>query len=324
MKKALFFLAMISIIGVSMLAAGGGKKIKLGVIQLRIDHPDHILLRKSFVEELEKKGYEVEATVFNANSDKYPVEYCSRAAAEARRMQDEGYDLIYCTATYHCMKDENLTVPVIDGVFISPIILGYAEERDGAKYCKGNATGSIFGYAFKDVVEMAKKIKPDAKKIGYVYNPASPISRPMAELEEEAKKVGLQVIGYPFADSKEGLQAIRKAADEVDISFGTNDMAVVGFEMEGLKLAGSTNHPMIVAIVPNVHHGAIAAIQWDWARAGVMCAEKADKIMNGTPANSIPITYPDQVEIGVNLKEANRLGLKIPQELIDKAVLKVE
>ena len=82
----------------------------------------------------------------------------------------------------------------------------------------------------------------------------------------------------------------------------------------GLAKALNKKFPMIVGVVPSLELGALAAIQSNWARAGEMCADKADRILKGTPANNIPITFPDKVNIGLNLKVAEKLGVTIPFE----------
>jgi len=299
------------------------EELKLGVIHLLASHPDHIQLRESFTSTLKTQGYDVEEVVFDANSTEYPDTYLKRVEAEAKRMEAAGVQMIHCTATFHGVKDANIKIPVIDSVCIAPVILGYAEKKaDGQIYYKpSNGTGSIFGYAFKDVVKFVKDSLPKAKTIAYVYAPESPISRPPSEIEEAAKEAGLKVVLCPFnAGPGNGIQAMEKAIEEADVAFGTNDMAVFGIEREMLDLAASKNLPVVVGVVSLINAGALAAIQGDWTRAGEMCAEKAIKILKqGTTPNSMPITFPDRVSIGINLQTAQKLGIEIPYEWIEAA-----
>ena len=83
--------------------------------------------------------------------------------------------------------------------------------------------------------------------------------------------------------------------------------------------AANNNFPVIVAIVPLINQGALAAIQSDWYRSGEMCADKAEMVLSGKKANSIPIEFSDRVDIGINVKVADKLGIKIPYNIIESA-----
>ena len=84
------------------------------------------------------------------------------------------------------------------------------------------------------------------------------------------------------------------------------------------------NYPLIVGVVPMIELGALAGIQYNLGRAGRMCAGKADQILKGVPANTIPLEFPDQFEIGLNLKVAEKLGIEIPYEWIEFATKIIE
>ena len=299
MKRCFGILSLIVLMLIGIGVANADQKLKLGIIHIRADHPDHIVLRESFLDELQRRGYDLDVTVFNADSVNYPDTYPQRAAEEAKRMEAAGVQLIYCTATYHGIITANVKIPVVDSVILSPLLLNLATIKDGQKYCNSNATGTMFGYSFKDIVAFVRDSMPDARKIAYLYNPKSPISRPLSEIQEAAQKIGLEVIACPFTDETEVFTAIEKAVGSTAIAFATNDFAALGVEQSALEFAATKNYPLIVGVVPLVEIGALAGIQWDWERAGRMCAEKADRILHGTPANSIPLEFPDRVDIGI-------------------------
>lgn len=109
--------------------------VKIGVIQM-VERPDFTLLRESFVDELQKKGYTVEVTVFNADPVTYPDTYLQRGTEEAKRMESSGMQLIFCPALYHAVVQANVNIPMIDGVMVSPDLLKLATVKDDGKmYC---------------------------------------------------------------------------------------------------------------------------------------------------------------------------------------------
>ncbi len=298
--------------------ATAGQKIKLGVISLIENHPDHVLLRNSFLNGFKEKGYEPEITMFNANSAQHPETYIQRGVDAAKKMEADGADLIFCMGMYHGIAN-SVKIPIIDGVFLSPVILNLAHVKNGKIYAKGNATGNIFSYSFKDITQLARDIKPDAKKIAYLGNPKSPATRPVAEIEQAAAKVNLMVVDCPFTTAAEVIPALEKAAAEADLAFATNDIAIVGMEGKLLAAASGKNFPVIVGIVPLIGAGAVAAIQWDWSAAGLKCADKADKILKGTQANTLPIENAGKVDIGINTKVLQALSLEIPYSWLEAA-----
>ncbi len=323
MKRLTIFMCIFSLLLLGASGAIAGQKLKLGIISLIENHPDHVLLRNSFIDGLKGKGYEPEVTLFDANSAQYPETYIQRGVDSAKKMEADGVELIYCTGMYHGLAN-SVKIPIIDGVFLSPVILNLAHKKDGKMYAKGNATGNIFSYSFKDIVQLARDLKPNAKKIAYLGNPKSPATRPVAEIEKAAEKVGFTVVECQFTTPDGVITAIEKASTEADIAFATNDIALFGMEGKMLSAAADKKFPVIVGIVPLIDAGAVAAIQWDWSAAGLKCADKADKVLKGTQANTLPIEDAGKVDIGINTKILQALKLEIPYSWLEAATKIIE
>lgn len=301
-----------------------GQKVRIGILHRLGEHSDHIALREGFLKGMKEKGYDVEATVFNVDVAKYRDTYTKRSIDEAKRMEKAGMEMIFCTGIYYLIKDAGINIPIVDSIFLSPINWKYAAIKEGKMYCSGNATGTIFGYSFKDIADFIQSSLPKAKKLAYINNPKSPVSRPVSELEKEAKRVGLEVTDCPFTAKDKAIDAIGKAVQHTDVAFSTNDIATMGTEEKILKFAVDKKFPVVVGCIPFIEHGAIAGIQWNWFRAGEVCADKADKIFKGKQANTIPIESSDRADIGINLKVAKKLGIEIPYEWIEIATTIVE
>jgi putative ABC transport system substrate-binding protein len=325
MKRHVLIMSLAVLMGIGIPVVQAEQTIKIGVIHL-LERPDFTLLRESFLDELQKKGYTVEVTVFNADSVTYPDTYPQRAAEEAQRMEAAGIQLIYCIATYHGVVQADLKIPVIDGMMFSPDLLKLAiRKEDGKMYCTGNATGVLFGYSFKDILAFARDSLPNAKKMAYLYNPRSPVSRPLAEIEVAAQKVGFEIVGEQFTNKDEVVSAIKQAVELSEVAFITNDMGALGAEKPVVEFADAHNYPLIVGIMRLVgENGVVAGIQYNWERAGRICAGKADQILKGTPANTIPLEFSDQFEIQLNLKTAQKLGIEIPYTWIEMATNVIE
>ncbi len=306
-------------------SVNAAQKLKIGVVTI-LANPDLNLLKDEFLKKMGEKGYEVEHTYFNADSQKYPGTFAQRGAEAAAKMVADGAQLIYATGIYLPIHGAVGDVPIIDpSLFVTPATAQAFTNKDGKFYCKGNGTGTYLTYPFPEVIKFVTESTPNAKKVAYIYNPNSPVSRPINDIESEAKKAGLTVVSCPFTSKEEAIQALEKAKAGADVAFATNDIAVVNAHMEAIAFMKEKKFPVILAIVPLVNAGAFAALQADWKRAAEMCADKAEMILKGTKANSIPVEKPDKFEIGLNLKTAEQIGITgIPYEWMELATMRVE
>ncbi len=320
--KILFLICSLVLVAATGSSMGSAQKVKIGVIHILGKHPDHITLRQGFLKGMKTRGYNVEVMgIFDADSASYPDTYIQRGIEEAKRMETAGAQMIFCTAMYHGLKDGGIKVPIIDSVFLSPIIMQYAVEKKNQKYILGNATGTIFGYSIKAVVDFVRDSMPKAKKIAYLYSPGMPTARPPSEIAEVAGRAGLAVVNCPYSGKKNITEAVNKAINDADVLFTTNCMALHGVESTILEAANAKKFPVIVAILHHVREGALAGIQSDWRRAGEMCSEKADQVLKGTPANQIPIEFSDMYRISINVKVAEKLGVDISYEILQMATI---
>ena len=101
MKRQMIVVGVLLGIMIGLAIPISAQSIKIGVIQL-LERPDFTLLRESFLDELQKAGYTVEVTTFNADSATYPDTYPQRAAEEAVRMEAAGgsIDLLHCDLSW--------------------------------------------------------------------------------------------------------------------------------------------------------------------------------------------------------------------------------
>jgi putative ABC transport system substrate-binding protein len=299
--------------------AFGEKTLNLGIIHLLERHPDHQALREGFLARMRELGYVLELRTFDANTLKYPDTFLARAADAAKEMESNGVELIYCTGIYHGVVHANLTIPVIEGVFVSPMAQGIAVMRDGKMFSKTPATGVIFNYPFAEIVRFVRETLPHAKTLAYLNCPTSPLSRPVEELNAAAAKAGLNTFDATFGAKREIIPAAKRAVASSDVAFGTNDIGAMGYDRRLLGFAASKKFPILLSMFETAAKGALATIQWDWKSAGRLSAEKAHRVLNGESPQQIPITTAGRIYMGINQKVAEGLGITVPEKWLEMA-----
>jgi putative ABC transport system substrate-binding protein len=65
--------------------------------------------------------------------------------------------------------------------------------------------------------------------------------------------------------------------------------------------------------------GALASYGINTYQIGRQAARLADKILNGTRPAEIPIETPRKLELVINVRVANEIGLTVPYELLREA-----
>jgi putative ABC transport system substrate-binding protein len=65
--------------------------------------------------------------------------------------------------------------------------------------------------------------------------------------------------------------------------------------------------------------GVILTLMANAHEQGTEAAKLASKVFNGTEASALPIIYPKNIEFTINLKEAKKIGLEVPFDLMSLA-----
>jgi putative ABC transport system substrate-binding protein len=74
-----------------------------------------------------------------------------------------------------------------------------------------------------------------------------------------------------------------------------------------------------------VEQGALVSYGADLTRTGRAAAERyVDKILKGAKPSELPIEQEDTLELAINLKTAQALGLTIPQSVLSQTTVIVQ
>lgn len=169
-------------------------------------------------------------------------------------------------------------------------------------------------------LEMFKKINPNLRTLGFLYNPSEANSVSLIKnLQEICPKFGIKLVTQVASQTSEVMQATQKLASTVDAIFISNDSTALSAIQIIVKVAKDQKIPVFVSDTDIVKDGPLAAIGPNQYAIGKQTAGIVVRVLNGEDIGKIPTQFPAKTELYINLKTAKELGITISQELIKTA-----
>lgn len=224
-------------------------------------------------------------------------------------------------AATRAVKAATSSIPIV-GVAVGgdPVAMGLAQSiaRPG-----GNFTGFLHaGTDFGKLLQLLKEALPGVTRAGLVWNPDNPIvnTKFVERLETEGRAGGL---------SLRAAQAT--SIEELDAAFATlsgeriRAVLVVADSLwlvQGKRAAEAALRHRIAAIwghVPIADAGGLMAYAPDTLDQFRQAAGYVKRILGGTPPGDLPLQYPTQWTLVVNLKTAKAIGVTLSPAIINRA-----
>jgi putative ABC transport system substrate-binding protein len=178
----------------------------------------------------------------------------------------------------------------------------------------GNATGISSKVPVQTIVQRLKSLS-NFSSLGVLYNPSEKDTVLQANRIKDAEERYLaECVLVEFR--KEGGRCVLPAVDVLLVTTSAQVMADIDLVLAETRKA---RIPTAAAIGGAEANGVILTITADPREQGRTAAQKVARILGGTPPTELPVDLPKQVQVVINLKEANALGLKIPFEVLSSA-----
>jgi putative tryptophan/tyrosine transport system substrate-binding protein len=247
----------------------------------------------------------------------------AKAAADAARtFEQEKVNLIYAMASSVIVaaKEATQNIPIVFSIGTDPVAMGLVSDfaKPG-----GRLTGVHF--LVRDLtskrLEVLKELLPKLRGVVTVYDPASQVAKESAQLARaEAKRLGLKFIERHVKSVEELRQALQALkAGEADAFFYTPDPMVVSQAQLIIDTAKAKKLPTMFQEQSLVAKGGLASYGQSYYEMGRLSAKYVQKVLSGTPPRDLRIETFDDVELVINLKTANALGLTIPPNVLARA-----
>lgn len=331
--KKIVGLMMVLMMGILLLAGCAGKQetesaaepaaettqaetLTLGIVQI-VEHPALDDSRKGFLDVLAENGYvEGENLVVdyqNAQGDQSNLTTITQKFAADK----VGMILAIATPSAQAAATATTEIPILITAVTDPVAakLVLTNEKPGT-----NVTGTTDMTPIKEQLELLKKIAPSAVKVGVIYNSSEVNSEvQVAIAKTAAKELGLEIIEGTVTGSAEVMQVAQSLAGKVDAFYIPTDNVVASSIASVVTIAEKKQLPLIVGESGMVDNGALATIGLDYYKLGRQTGEMALKVIKGEKPAEMAIESLKDIDVVINLQAAARMGITIPQELIDSA-----
>ena len=299
------------------------KVIRIGECVI-IEHPDLFSDQRGFHEVVDSwaaaEGVKVEYTFQCAEGD------MSLAKTIADRFVSEKVDLIHAITTPNAQAcvaaAEGTGIPVVFSTCTAPAAAGIVSTWDAPRP-DSNVTGVSDMAAMKPQMEMIKEICPDAKVLGVIYNPGEPNSVvQVGQIKDLIADVGIEkLVEVPCSTTAEVATAAASLIGRCDVIYiPTDNTAVSGLEAI-IAVAEENKIPFFGSTGDMVDRGCIGGFGADYYWIGTEAGRYAIRVLEGESPGDIPVVMcaPEACKLVVNPGAAERMGISIPQSVIDKA-----
>jgi putative ABC transport system substrate-binding protein len=228
----------------------------------------------------------------------------------------ENPDLLIAVGVWalELVVQESPDVPVIYTMVLNPpTVVGEAPR---------NITGASMNVPVESAIRVFRQLGPEIHRVGTVFNPAN-TGYLIADARRTARAEGLELVAREVRSAgeavsaldslhREGIDALWIVPDETVLAPVVVEHMLLSSYRNGIPLLGlSRRHAQMGALLSL----SIASSEDIGRQAG----ELANQALAGKSVSAIPFTMARMIDLTVNLKTARKLGIEVPQSVIDSA-----
>lgn len=287
-----------------------------------VAHPALDAVEQGIMDELAELGYtDLEYDLQNANGEP------SVAKQIAEKFKNENVTVAVgiATPTAQALVGTLTDIPVVFSAVTDPV---------GAGLVKSDTKGTANVTGVSDMTPVAEQIKMLAKikkikKLGNIYCSSEANSITIAKLAKNAcKELKIKYVESTVNNSAEVRQATESIIKRVDAIYISTDNTVVSALSSVIDLALKYKKPIMSADPSSAKELQVfAAYGFNYYAMGRVTGKVIADILSGKKTIDMPTKYmtdPEALDLLLNLDVANKIGVKIPQSIMDQATVIVE
>lgn len=293
-------------------AAQKSKEVRVGVLTL-MRHPALDEIYRGYKAGLAKSGYKIKIDYQNANNDQ------SNLKTMAEKLVNSQDQVLFGITTPSSQALANATKK-------KPIVLGAVTDPKGAGLVKnnkrpgGNITGVSDRAPIKQQLKLIQRFLPRLKTLGIIYtsSDSSAVSG-YKQIVSYCKQMGINYKAYSISNSNDLNQVSQQMLTQVDGVIVPTDNTIAGAMQTLVKNANAAKKPVFPAAGTMVKDGGLATYSVDQYQLGLIGAKMTVQILQGKKPGNMAIRYVEHGTPYLNLKEAKKLGTKVPSSFLKEA-----
>lgn len=293
-------------------AAQKSKEVRVGVLTL-MRHPALDEIYRGYKAGLAKSGYKVKIDYQNANNDQ------SNLKTMAEKLVNSQDQVLFGITTPSSQALANATKK-------KPIVLGAVTDPKGAGLVKnnkrpgGNITGVSDRAPIKQQLKLIQRFLPRLKTLGIIYtsSDSSAVSG-YKQIVSYCKQMGINYKAYSISNSNDLNQVSQQMLTQVDAVIVPTDNTIAGAMQTLVKNVNAAKKPVFPAAGTMVKDGGLATYSVDQYQLGLIGAKMTVQILQGKKPGNMAIRYVEHGTPYLNLKEAKKLGTKVPASFLKEA-----
>ena len=241
------------------------------------------------------------------------------AAQIARKFVGEAPDVIVPISTPSAQAVVSATKDI-------PIVFTAVTDPVGAKLVSNatkpgaNVTGMSDLSPIGKHMDLIKRITPDSASVGVPFNPGEANSVTLlALIKAEAPARGLTVIEAPATKSSEVLGAAQSLVGKADVIYVPTDNTIVTALEAVIKVGVDNKVPVYAGDTDSVPRGAMAALGFNYYDVGRQTGKMVLRVLKGEAPGDIAVEGVEITELYVNPGMAAKMGVTLPDALIEEA-----
>jgi len=282
-----------------------------------VEHPALDSIRDGVHAELQAAGYE--------DGKNLKWEYQSAqgntgtAAQIARKFVGDNPNVIVAIATpaAQAVVAATKTVPLVYAGITDPIAAQLVKSWEPSGT---NVTGVSDRLPLEKQIALIKRVVPNAKNVGMVYNPGEANSVVVVKaLKELLAKQGMTLKEAAAPRTIDISSAAKSLIGKVDVIYTNTDNNVVSAYEALVKVADDAKIPLIAADTDSVKRGAIAALGINYSDLGHQTGKIVLRILKGESPGSIASETSNNLQLFVNPEAAQKQGVTLSPSLLKDA-----
>ncbi len=225
-------------------------------------------------------------------------------------------DLIFAVGIWalQAVLEADMSIPIVYAMVLNPPSL----VDHGSKHI----TGASINVPVEDTLRLVRSLNPKLKRIGTLYSEKN-TGFLVALANPIAQRLGFEIVATKINSSKEAMIALQNfESNRIDVLWIIPEKLVLAHDfIEEMLLFSYRNRiPSIGFSNSHAELGALLTLAFANSEdIGKQAGELANQILSENSTEIPDFTSARETSLTINRKTAHKLGIKIPQPLLDSA-----